>query len=176
MDEGSARRRDLYLTHNTHTRQISMPPVEFEHAKPASERRHTHALDRQTTGICSGKYCHSKFYIRCTTNEHLWKRNEKLRGRGVSSNSEVTAHIVAKFGMKETCPTTCSQSQITSLQSPYNPWTFLKTALCVLSRQVTWSLSFTACLVVSACVMNVGPQDAASWAWVWPLTSIRCWS
>ena len=28
MDESSARRRDLYLTtHNTHTRQTSMPPV-----------------------------------------------------------------------------------------------------------------------------------------------------
>jgi hypothetical protein len=31
MDEWSARRRDLYLTtHNTHNRQTSMPPAEFE--------------------------------------------------------------------------------------------------------------------------------------------------
>ena len=31
LDEWSARRRDLYLTtHDTHNRQISMPPVEFE--------------------------------------------------------------------------------------------------------------------------------------------------
>ena len=31
LDEWSARRRDLYLTtHNTHNRQISMPPVGFE--------------------------------------------------------------------------------------------------------------------------------------------------
>ena len=31
LDEGSARRRDLYLTtHDTHNRQISMPPVGFE--------------------------------------------------------------------------------------------------------------------------------------------------
>ena len=31
LDEGSARRRDLYLTtHDTHSRQISMPPVGFE--------------------------------------------------------------------------------------------------------------------------------------------------
>ena len=31
LDELSARRRDLYLTtHDTHNRQISMPPVGFE--------------------------------------------------------------------------------------------------------------------------------------------------
>ena len=31
LDEQSARRRDLYLTtHDTHNRQISMPPVRFE--------------------------------------------------------------------------------------------------------------------------------------------------
>ena len=30
LDEGSARRRDLYLTtHDTHNRQISTPPVGF---------------------------------------------------------------------------------------------------------------------------------------------------
>jgi len=37
LDEWSARRRDLYLTiHNTHNRQIFMPPVEFE---PTMSRR-----------------------------------------------------------------------------------------------------------------------------------------
>ena len=31
LNEGSARRKDLYLTtHDTHNRQISMPPVGFE--------------------------------------------------------------------------------------------------------------------------------------------------
>ena len=31
LDERSARRRDLYLTtHDTHNRQVSMPPVGFE--------------------------------------------------------------------------------------------------------------------------------------------------
>ena len=39
LDEGSARRRDLYLTtHNTHNRQISMPPVGFEPMISAGER------------------------------------------------------------------------------------------------------------------------------------------
>jgi len=55
LDKGSARRKDLCLTHNTHKRQTSMPPVEFEHAKPASERPHTHARHRATTWICTGK-------------------------------------------------------------------------------------------------------------------------
>jgi hypothetical protein len=52
LDEGAARRRDLYLTaHNTHKRQISMPPAGFESAIPASEQLQTHALDRTATGI-----------------------------------------------------------------------------------------------------------------------------
>jgi hypothetical protein len=51
LDERSARRRDLYLiTHNTHKRQTSMPPAEFEPTIPASERLQTHALDRAATG------------------------------------------------------------------------------------------------------------------------------
>ena len=39
LDERSARRRDLYLTtHDTHNRQISMPPVGFEPMISAGER------------------------------------------------------------------------------------------------------------------------------------------
>jgi hypothetical protein len=38
-DEWSPRRRNLYLTiHNTHKRQISMPPAGFEPTIPTSER------------------------------------------------------------------------------------------------------------------------------------------
>jgi hypothetical protein len=60
LDEGSARRRDLYLTtHNTHKRQTSMPPATFEPAIPASERRQTHALDRAATGIGKCRYSSS---------------------------------------------------------------------------------------------------------------------
>jgi hypothetical protein len=52
LDEGPARRRDLYLTtHNNHKRQTSMPPVGFEHTILVSERPKTHALDRAATGI-----------------------------------------------------------------------------------------------------------------------------
>jgi hypothetical protein len=50
--EGSARRRDLYLTtHNTHNRETSMPPVGFELTIPASEWPQTDTLDRVATGI-----------------------------------------------------------------------------------------------------------------------------
>jgi len=51
LDEWSARRRDLYpITHNTHNRQTSMPPVEFIPTIPADERQQTYALDREATG------------------------------------------------------------------------------------------------------------------------------
>jgi hypothetical protein len=52
LDEGPARRRDLYLTtHNTHKRQTSIPPVGFKPTILVSELPHTHALDRTATGI-----------------------------------------------------------------------------------------------------------------------------
>ena len=47
LDEWSARRRDLYLTtHNTHNRQISMPPVGFEPTISPGERPQTYAWPR----------------------------------------------------------------------------------------------------------------------------------
>ena len=50
LDEWSARRRDLYLTtHNTHNRQTSTPPAEFEPKFPASEWPQTHAFDGAAT-------------------------------------------------------------------------------------------------------------------------------
>jgi len=50
LDEWSARRRDFYLiTHNTHKRQTSMPPVEFEPTISASEQPQTCALERAAT-------------------------------------------------------------------------------------------------------------------------------
>jgi hypothetical protein len=52
LDEGPARRRDLYLTtHNIHKRQTSMPSAGFEPTIPVSERPQTQALDRTATGI-----------------------------------------------------------------------------------------------------------------------------
>jgi len=54
LDELSARRRDLYMTkHNTHKRQTSMHPAEFEPAISASERPQTNVLDVADTGNSS---------------------------------------------------------------------------------------------------------------------------
>ena len=51
LDEGSARRRDVYLTtYNTHNRQTSMPSVGFEPTISAGKRPQTYALDRAATG------------------------------------------------------------------------------------------------------------------------------
>jgi len=50
LDEGSAGRRDLYLTtHNTQTRQTSMTPARFEPAIPANKWPQSHALERAAT-------------------------------------------------------------------------------------------------------------------------------
>jgi len=47
LHEWSVRRRDLYTTtHNTHSRQTSMPPAGFESTLSAVERPQTYALDR----------------------------------------------------------------------------------------------------------------------------------
>jgi hypothetical protein len=53
LEEWSTCRRDLYLiTHNTHDREVSTPPVGFEHTVSAGERLQTYALDCANTGDC----------------------------------------------------------------------------------------------------------------------------
>jgi hypothetical protein len=50
LDKWPARHRDLYLTaHNTHKRQIYLPPEGTENRIPASDRWQSHALDRAAT-------------------------------------------------------------------------------------------------------------------------------
>ena len=52
LDEGAARRRDLYLaTHNTHKRQPYVPPAGFEPTIPAVEWQQTQAFDSAAPGI-----------------------------------------------------------------------------------------------------------------------------
>jgi hypothetical protein len=52
LDEGSVRRRDLYLTtHNIHKRQTSMTAAGFEPTTPASYRPQTHVLGCAATEI-----------------------------------------------------------------------------------------------------------------------------
>ena len=65
LDEWSVRRRDLYLTtHNSHNRQISMPPVGFEPTISAGKRPQIYALDRAATGTGS-------YYVYHYNDNHL---------------------------------------------------------------------------------------------------------
>ena len=58
LDERSARRRDLYLTtHNTHKRQIFMPPAGLEPTIPGNKRLQIHALDCAATDIARYSVC-----------------------------------------------------------------------------------------------------------------------
>ena len=62
LDEWSARRRDLYLTtHDTHNRQISMPPVGFEPTISAGERPQVSAtswsLVQRSPAYCAASLC-----------------------------------------------------------------------------------------------------------------------
>jgi hypothetical protein len=62
LDEGSARRRNLYLTTQTlYKTKKSIPPVGFEHTIPASARPQTYALDRAATGIGIERCWHAKY-------------------------------------------------------------------------------------------------------------------
>ena len=57
LDEWSGRRRDLYLTtHDTHNRQISMPPVGFEPTISAGERPAAARLLRSWVRIPPGAW------------------------------------------------------------------------------------------------------------------------
>ena len=61
LDEWLARRRDLYLiTHNTHNRQTSTPPVGFEPTISAVGRLQNYALDRAAMGSAPTWYIRNK--------------------------------------------------------------------------------------------------------------------
>ena len=65
LDEGSALRKDLYLTtHNIQKKQTSMPAAGFEHAIAVSKRPQTLAWDRSATGFGHNPEFQSKFLIR----------------------------------------------------------------------------------------------------------------
>jgi hypothetical protein len=75
LDEWSTRRRDFYMiTHNTHSRQISMPPVGFEATIPAGERPQSHALDRAATVTGTAFIIPAKCTVLINTNSHTTKQ------------------------------------------------------------------------------------------------------
>jgi len=79
LDEWSARRRDFYfITHNTHNKQTSMPPVGFEPIISAGDRPQTYALDRAATGtgtFCTKLFKFSQPLIMCILNLPLYIYN-----------------------------------------------------------------------------------------------------
>ena len=83
LDEGSARRRDLYLTtHNTQNRQTSRLPAGFEPAIPASRWPQTHALTTRPPGSAvfspyNNKLRHTSFRV-TFTEEKVQTRLRKL--------------------------------------------------------------------------------------------------
>ena len=72
LDEWSARRRDLYLTtHDTHNRQISMPPVGFEPKISAGERPQAAHLLRSWVRIPPGAWIFVCFECRVLSGRGL---------------------------------------------------------------------------------------------------------
>jgi hypothetical protein len=111
LAEWSARHKELYLTtHNTHNRQISLPPAKFEPAISARERPQIHALDRPVTGI--GVYWHCWIdmsavkiwfcWMQCLCSSWAWKRNICLCTiQGVSEMFGQTSRVSTSQQNKE---------------------------------------------------------------------------
>ena len=75
LDEWLARRKDLYqTTYDTHNKQTSMLPVEFEPTISAGERLQTYALDRAAVGIGGCSLRHS-----IINQTRRWKAQQNLR-------------------------------------------------------------------------------------------------
>jgi hypothetical protein len=64
-------------THNTYNRQTSMPPAGFEHAIPAGNRPHTHALDRSAIGIGCKLWSPNQNYRHTLGLHTLWSLKHK---------------------------------------------------------------------------------------------------
>ena len=75
LDEWSARRRDLYLTtHDTHNRQISMPPVGFELTISAGERPQAGRLLRSWVRIPTGGMDVCLLWVLCVVRQRSLRR------------------------------------------------------------------------------------------------------
>jgi hypothetical protein len=97
LDEWSVRRRDLYLTHNTHKRQTSMPSAGFEPTNPACKRPQTHALDRAVTGIGYCK-CNELYSVKITATKYSTDRDTHVRSVSILDTligiSALNGHIL----------------------------------------------------------------------------------
>ena len=87
LNEGSVRRRDLYLTtHNTHKRQISRSTAEFEPPIPTTARPQSFSLERSGPGIrLMNPLCLktieckvNQVEIKCRQSQSLWLAGRKM--------------------------------------------------------------------------------------------------
>jgi hypothetical protein len=94
LDEGSSRRRDLYLTTQTlYKRRISMPPVGFEPTIPASARPQIYALDGAVTGVSPNKSSFQFCKSYALPNAYEWGSiSVKGRGHSVRHRSSNVGH------------------------------------------------------------------------------------
>jgi hypothetical protein len=100
LDDWPALRSDLYLTtHNTHKRETSMLPEEFEPSVLTDERPQTNALERTATGTGNEFF---RYYIMLFKRNQRWswdtglKQGPYLKLREVPSLPE-TKHILGKL-------------------------------------------------------------------------------
>jgi hypothetical protein len=63
LDEWSAHRKDLYITHNTHSSQTSILPAGFEPVIPASVRQQAYSVDHAATGKGYSHIYHKVTYV-----------------------------------------------------------------------------------------------------------------
>ena len=122
LDEGSARRRDLYLTtHNTRNRLISMPPAGFEPAILAGDRLQRHALDRSATEI--GKTCSSTQNFAVLHLTQNWLVGQKLLETRLLCQwrykTRINLNRVAEF--KESYGKRWDEWRISNIAFEYNP-------------------------------------------------------
>jgi hypothetical protein len=116
LDEWSARSRELHLiTYNTHSRQISMPPLEFEPTISEGERPQNYALDRAATETDVWPYAlqsntwlvpYLKFLTCSETSHHhhITTNFHLLARRGRSSNdfiTQLTHNKIVSFNVKQ---------------------------------------------------------------------------
>ena len=114
LDEWSDRRRDLYLTtHDTHNRQISMPPVGIEPYISAGERPAAAHLLRSwvapvvdvDTVVCApddGWRCHPKHVKQFPDKINCVKLHRGKDGTGFTSSNSSTVAAGSSIGVANT--------------------------------------------------------------------------
>ena len=131
LKEGSARRREFYLTtHTKHYREMdSQAQVVFEHAIPACEWPQTQALDRAVTGSA---WEHFRIYYYLSVSVSVYVFNVPLRtSQETQKNCISIRHNLGLDRIKHLGCKMCDMYAVFQVLTPY---------FSVLSQQVAPSL------------------------------------